>query len=228
MQSKYHIEAGNIHTLGSTWDGKGVNFALFSAHAEKVELCLFSDDGSQELQRLSLPDRTSHVWNGYVPGLRPGAVYGYRVYGPYQPELGHRFNPHKLLLDPYARHLVGEFTWCNLHYAYQLDSPDEDLSFDARDNAAFMPKCVVLAQSTLPAPRKNRISKRDTVIYETHVRGLTMQHPALTASQRGTFSGVGHAALIRHLRELGITSLQLLPVQGFLDEQFLVEKGLRN
>ncbi len=226
--SKLHIEPGNIHTLGSTWDGDGVNFALFSSHAEKVELCLFNDDGSQELQRFALPDCTSHVWNGYLRGLRPGTVYGYRVYGPYQPELGHRFNHHKLLLDPYARQLVGEFTWCNLHYGYQVGSQDEDLSFDARDNAAFMSKSVVVARSHLPAPRQNRVRKRDTVIYEGHVRGLTMQHPALPPSQRGTFRGVGHAALVRYLRDLGVTSLQLLPVQGFIHDQFLVEKNLRN
>ncbi|HTR00982.1 MAG TPA: glycogen debranching protein GlgX, partial [Candidatus Acidoferrum sp.] len=228
MTGNFHIEPGNIYPLGSTWDGKGVNFALYSAHAEKVELCLFSDDGRQEVQRLALPDCTSHVWNGYVAGLPSGAKYGYRVYGPYQPELGHRFNHHKLLLDPYARQLAGEFTWCNLHYGYQIGSPDEDLSFDARDNAAFMPKCVVVVPNPLPPPRENRIHKRDTVIYEAHVRGLTMRHPELPQQLRGTFAGIGHAALVKQLRELGITSLELLPVQSFVDEQFLLEKGLSN
>ena len=226
--SKLQIEPGNIHTLGSSSDADGVNFALFSSHAEKVELCLFSDDGSSELQRLVLPDCTSHVWNGHVKGLQPGAVYGYRVYGPYQPELGHRFNHHKLLLDPYARRLAGEFVWCNLHYAYQMGSDDEDLSFDMRDNAPFMLKSVVMPRSLQPGPRQNRVRKRDTVIYEAHVRGLTMQHPALAAAERGTFRGVGHRALVSYLRDLGVTSLQLMPVQGFLHDQFLVEKGLAN
>ncbi len=226
--NEYQIQPGIIHPLGSSWDDNGVNFALYSAHAEKVVLCLFSADGTEELQRLELPDCTSHVWNGYVPGLPAGSVYGYRVYGPYQPELGHRFNHHKLLLDPHARQLTGNFSWSNLHYAYQLDSADEDLSFDVRDNAAFMPKCVVAVPNFLPVPRKNRVRKSDTVLYEAHVKGLTMRHPALSTTQRGTFNGIGHPALIRYLRELGITSLELLPVQGYLDEQFLVEKGLSN
>jgi isoamylase len=222
------IGPGRINPLGAHADSQGVNFALFSAHAEKVELCLFSADGTQELQRLVLPDCTSHIWNGYVAGLAPGTVYGYRVYGPYQPELGHRFNHHKLLIDPYAKQLCGDFTWCNLHYAYQLDAHEEDLSFDSRDNAAYMPKAMVVAEQPRSAPFTNRILKSATVIYEAHVKGLTKLHPEVPLQARGTFNGVGHAALIKHLRDLGITSLELLPVQGFLDEQFLVEKGLRN
>jgi glycogen operon protein len=228
MKATPHLQIGNIHTLGATWDGRGVNFALFSAHAEKVELCLFSDDGCRELQRLQLPDLTNRVWNGYLEGAGPGTVYGYRVYGPYQPELGLRFNHHKLLLDPYARQLCGGFSWSDLHYAYQVDSPDEDLSFDERDNAALLPKCVVVAGEPRPAPRYNRVRKRDTVIYEAHVKGLTMLHPELPHEQRGTFRGVGHKAIVQHLRALGVTSLELLPVQGFLSEHFLVEKGLTN
>ena len=227
-QRKPHLEPGTKYALGATWDGRGTNFALFSAHAEKVELCLFTDDGSRELHRLPLPDLTSQVWNGYLEGAGPGTVYGYRVYGPYQPELGHRFNHHKLLLDPYARQLRGAFTWSDLHYAYQTTSPDADLSFDARDNAAFMPKCLVLAPDPRPAPRYNRIRKRDTIIYEAHVKGLTQLHPDVPEKLRGTFRGVGHKAIIQHLRALGVTSLELLPVQGFVSEHFLVEKGLTN
>lgn len=222
------LQQGHIYPLGSTWDGEGVNFALFSAYAEKVELCLFSDDGKQELHRLALPDLTNQVWNGYLPGAGPGTVYGYRVYGPYQPDLGHRFNHHKLLLDPYARQTRGAFVWSDLHYAYDLDSRDGDLSFDSRDNAALMPKCVVLAPHPPRVPRENRIKKRDTIIYEAHVKGLTKLHQGVPLDQRGTFKGVGHEAIIRHLRELGVTTLELLPVQGFLDEHFLVEKGLVN
>jgi isoamylase len=228
IQSPTRLEPGNNNVVGATWDGRGVNFALFSAHAEKVELCLFSDDGSRELQRLVMPDLTNQVWNGYLEGAGPGTVYAYRVYGPYQPEFGHRFNHHKLLLDPYGRQLRGNFTWSDLHYAYQLDSPDTDLSFDTRDNAALMPKCVVLADDLRTAPRFNRVRKRDTVIYEAHVKGLTMRHPDLPEGLRGTFRGVGHKALVQYLRSLGITSLELLPVQSFVPEHFLIDKGLTN
>lgn len=228
MSAAPHLQPGHIHPLGSTWDGRGVNFALFSAHAEKVELCLFSPDGSRELHRLALPNLTNQVWNGYLEGAGPGTVYGYRVYGPYQPDLGHRFNHHKLLLDPYAKQLRGAFTWSDLHYAYELEARDADLSFDVRDNAALMPKCVVLASQPRPAPRQNRIHKRDTVIYEAHVKGMTKLHPAIPPEHRGTFRGMGHRAIIDHLCALGVTSLELLPVQAFVDEHFLVEKGLVN
>jgi isoamylase len=224
----FGIRPGSIHRLGSTVDATGVNFALFSAHAERVDLCIFSADGRQEERRLTLPDVTNQVWNGHVPGLPAGTRYGYRVYGPYQPDLGLRFNHHKLLLDPYARQLHGEFTWTDLHYAFELNSPEADLSFDMRDNALYLPKCVVLPPAPESMPRENRVPKRDTVIYEAHVKGLTMQHPALPAQLRGSFLGVGHAALVKHLRDLGVTSLQLLPVQSFLSEHPLVDKGLRN
>jgi isoamylase len=222
------LEPGSIHTLGSSWDGEGVNFALYSAHAEKVELCLFSADGGREEQRLALPDLTDQVWNGYLRGANPGTLYGFRVYGPYQPHLGHRFNHHKLLLDPYAKHLRGVFTWSDLHYAFQYGSAEQDLSFDARDNAALLPKCVVVASQSRRAPRRHRVARCDTLIYEAHVKGMTKLHPALPPDHRGTFLGLGHAAVIAHLRDLGITSIELLPVQGFLDEHFLVEKGLVN
>lgn len=229
MKQKPHIIPGRIHPLGSTWDGKGVNFALFSAHAEKVELCLFSEDGKRELWRLPLPDLTNQIWNGYIEGLRPGTVYGYRVYGSYQPDLGHRFNHHKLLLDPYTKQLRGQFIWHPSHFAYDFDSDDEDLSFNPSDNAAFLPKAVVTAPPhELIIPQQNRVPKRDTVLYEAHVKGLTMLHPGIPQQQRGTFLGMGHRALVRHLQELGITSLELLPVQGFLHEQFLVDKQLSN
>lgn len=228
MSSKLGISVGNIHRLGSTPDAHGVNFALYSAHAERVELCLFSADGEREEARLALPDVTNQVWNGYVEGLQPGARYGYRVYGPYQPDLGLRFNHHKLLLDPYARQLAGDFAWSDLHYAFQLQSPDGDLSFDARDSAGVMPKCVVTPPGPEQVPQRNRVPKHQTVIYEAHPKGFSMLHPEVPEQMRGRFLGLGHAALIRHLRELGITSLQLLPVQSFLSEHTLVDRGLRN
>jgi isoamylase len=228
MPAKRGLINGSIHRLGSTWDGKGVNFALFSEHAEKVELCLFSPDGSKELQRLALPDFTSNIWNGYLDGAGPGTVYGYRVYGPYQPDLGHRFNHHKLLLDPYAKQLCGKFSWTTAHYGYAQDSRDEHQSMDTRDNASHMYKGVVLPSQAGFVPQSNRIHKHDTVIYEAHVKGLTALHPDIPPAQRGKFSGIGHKALIRYLKDLGITSLELMPVQSFLDDHFLVEKGLTN
>ena len=228
MSKAYQIGPGHIYPLGSTPDGKGVNFALYSAHAEKVELCLFSDDGRQELQRLVLPDHTNQIWNGYVPGLGPGCVYGYRVYGMYQPELGHRFNHHKLLLDPYGKRLIGNFEWSELHYPYIYGDPQTDASFDTRNNADLMLKCVVLESGSGEAPARNRIPKRNTVIYEAHVKGLTRQHPHIPDSIKGRFAGVSHEATIHHLKSIGVTSLELLPVHAFLDEHFLVQKGLVN
>jgi len=223
-----HIRSGSIHRLGSTVDSGGVNFALFSAHAERVDLCLFSADGKQELSRLTLPDVTNQVWNGRIDGLEPGTLYGYRVFGPYQPDLGQRFNHHKLLLDPYARNLQGEFVWSDEHFAFDVDSHDTDLSFDQRDNARLMPKSVVTAEHAGLAPLLNRIQKKDTLIYEAHVKGLTMEHQALPHAIRGKFLGVGHKSIVSYLKALGVTTLQLLPVQSFLSEQFLVEKGLKN
>ena len=137
------IQPGSFHRLGAHWDGQGVNFALFSAHAEKVELCIFDSTGKKEVARYLLPEKNHDIWHGYIPGLTPGTVYGYRVYGPYNPLAGHRFNHHKLLIDPYAKQLVGKFTWDDAHFGYCKDDINEDLSFDTRDNAQFLPKCVV-------------------------------------------------------------------------------------
>jgi isoamylase len=228
MNTQYQIIPGNIAPMGSTPVDGGVNFALFSAHAERVELCLFSEDGSTEIQRIVLPDLTNQVWNGFVPGLKPGALYGYRVYGPYQPDLGHRFNPHKLLLDPYARKLSGRFQWSELHYPYVFGAPESDALMDTRDNAALMYKCVVVQDELTAPPRRNRVAKANTVIYEAHVKGTTKLHAMLPERIRGKFAGMGSEAVISYLKSLGITSLELLPVQAFVDEHFLVEKGLVN
>ncbi|MEH6580807.1 MAG: glycogen debranching protein GlgX [Halioglobus sp.] len=219
---------GNDHALGAHWDGEGVNFALFSAHAEKVELCLFDPSGQTEIARHVLSEQTHDIWHGYLPGLGPGAVYGYRVYGPYNPHAGHRFNHHKLLLDPYARKLAGDFQWTDAHFGYRRDDPEEDLSFDTRDNAASMPKCIVTAPLTAASPIRPNIPWSKTAIYETHVRGFTLQHPEVPELQRGTFAGLGHPKIIAYLKALGITSVELMPVQSFIDEHFLYEKGLRN
>ena len=223
------VRAGSPYPLGATWDGSGVNFALFSANATKVELCLFGQDGRKETTRLVLPELTDEVWHGYLPDARPGLVYGYRVHGPYDPDKGHRFNPRKLLLDPYARELVGRFQWVDGHFGYRYGSRRADLSIDRRDNAEAMPKCRVVDPAfTWGDDRRPRTAWSDTIIYETHVRGLTRLHPAVPERDRGTFAGMAHPAVIGHLVDLGITAVQLMPIHAWVDERYLVEKRLRN
>ena len=220
---------GKPYPLGASWDGFGVNFALFSAHAEKVELCLFDKTGQREVERIALPEHTDEVWHGYLPDARPGLLYGYRVHGPYEPMAGHRFNPHKLLLDPYAKALFGAFRWSDAHYGYRVGSTKEDLSFDRRDNARGMPKCrVVDSAFTWGHDRRPEVPWSDTIIYETHVRGFTMLHPEVPPPLRGTFAGMSTQGVIDYLRALGITSVELLPVQAFTDDRHLVSQGLTN
>ncbi len=221
------LSAGTPHALGATVDDSGTNFALFSAHAEKVELCLF--DASREVARIALPERTGDIWHGHVAGIGAGQLYGYRVHGPYEPEHGHRFNPNKLLLDPYARQLAGELTPSDLHYGFQYDSAREDLSFDRRDNAAVMPKAVVTAKA-VPQARRSRplVAWEDTIIYEAHVKGLTKLRQDVPAELRGTFGALCAPAMIDHLRRLGVTTVELLPIQTFIDEPFLTARGLSN
>jgi glycogen operon protein len=215
--------------LGATWDRQGVNFALFSAHAEKVELCLFDASGQHETARVVLPEYTDQIWHGYLPDLRPGALYGYRVHGPYEPHLGHRFNPHKLLLDPYARQLHGRLRLVDVHCGYRVDDPLQDLSMDRRDSAPHMPKCVVVDPGfTWESSHSPQIPWSETIIYEAHVRGFTMLHEGLPAAQRGTFAGMAHDKMVAYLKALGITSVELMPVHAFVDEGFLLEKGLSN
>lgn len=215
--------------MGASFDGDGVNFALFSAHAEKVELCLFSPDGRRELTRIPLRDRDGDIWHVHVGGLTPGTLYGYRVHGPYVPEQGHRFNPNKLLIDPYARALHGRLKWSDALMGYKVGSPREDLSFDTRDSAFAVPKSVV-ADTTFNwgDDRPPRVKMADTVIYETHVAGLTMLHPRVEKGLRGSYLGLASDPVIEHLLKLGVTTVELLPVQAFVDERFLVMKGLRN
>ncbi|MEX2132236.1 MAG: glycogen debranching protein GlgX [Pseudohongiellaceae bacterium] len=219
---------GEPHPLGATCMEGGVNFALFSAHAEKVELCLFSPDGQHEISRLEMPAISNQVWHGFLPRAGAGTVYGYRVHGPYQPHLGHRFNPNKLLLDPYARQLLGDFIWSDAHYGFDVNDPDKDLVMDVRDNLSLMPKCVVTADLVETVAGRNRIRKSDTILYETHVKGFTMLHPAIPDAAKGTFAGLAHPTAIAHLKSLGITSVELLPVQSFISEAFLGKKGLSN
>ncbi|MGY3105076.1 glycogen debranching enzyme GlgX [Bradyrhizobium sp. LM3.4] len=223
------ITEGKPFPLGATWDGLGVNFALFSAHATKVELCLFDDNGETELERIELPEYTDEVWHGYLPAARPGTVYGYRVHGPYDPDAGHRFNPNKLVLDPYAKQLVGRLRWGPELFGYQLDHADKDLSYDERDSAPLMQKCRVIDPAfTWGAARKPEVPWERTIVYEMHVKGFTQLHPLVPDADRGTFSGLAHAEVPAYLRSLGITSAELLPIHAFVDDSYLVEKGLRN
>ncbi|WP_339411349.1 glycogen debranching protein GlgX [Pseudomonas sp. EA_35y_Pfl2_R5] len=223
------VTEGNPFPLGATWDGLGVNFALFSAHATRVELCLFDDQGKEEIERIELPEYTDEIWHGYLPDARPGQIYGYRVYGPYDPAAGHRFNHHKLLLDPYAKQLVGKLQWSEALFGYTIDSPDGDLSFDERDSATFVPKCKVIDPAfTWGEQPPIRVPWDSTLLYEAHLRGISMRHPAVPDALRGTCAGLTNPELLRHIRELGVSSLELLPVHAFVNDQHLLENGMNN
>jgi len=222
------LRTGRAWPLGASVDGKGVNFALFSAHATKVELCLFNHDGTTEVKRLQLPARTGDVWHGFLEGVEAGLVYGYRVHGPYQPERGHRFNPHKLLLDPYAREIVGEFRWRDEHYGHEIGHPDGAASYSETDNARHALKGRVVLDLPAAADMRPRVAPEQTVIYEAHVKGLTMLHPSVPDELRGTYLGVSHPAMIEHYQRLGITTIELLPVQFGVPEHFITSRELTN
>jgi isoamylase len=222
------ISAGSPHPLGATWDGRGTNFALFSANAEKVELCLFDRQGRRETRRLPLPERTEDVWHGYLGDVTPGQLYGYRVHGPYAPERGLRFNPNKLLLDPYAKAIAGRLVWSDAHYGYRLGHGRADLSFDRRDNARGVPKAVVVDEAAPPRDGALRIPWEDTIIYEAHVKGLTRLREDVPQEWRGTFRGLSARPVIDHLKRLGVTAIELLPIHAFVDDRPLVERNLVN
>jgi isoamylase len=229
LEARPRLREGQPFPLGATWDGLGVNFALFSAHATKVELCLFDEAGRREFERIELPEYTDEVWHGYLPEARPGTVYGYRVHGLYEPQQGHRFNASKLLLDPYAKRLVGRLKWDPALFGYRIGSPKLDLSFDRRDSAPFMPKsCVIDPAFTWGRDRAPEIPWDRTLIYETHVKGFTKRHPAVPPELRGKFGGLAHRAVIDYLRSLGVTAVELMPIHAFADDSHLVEKGLSN
>ncbi|MFZ5676373.1 MAG: glycogen debranching protein GlgX [Pseudomonadota bacterium] len=223
------VLAGSPFPLGARWDGAGTNFALFSAHATKVELCFFDRAGRRELARIPLPEFTHEVWHGYFPDIRPGQLYGYRVHGPYAPEAGHRFNPNKLLIDPYALEVRGELRWHDAAYGYRIGHRQQDLSFDRRDSAFIMPKCVVVDPAvTWGNDIAPRISWDETVLYEAHVKGMTARHASVPGQLRGTFGGFAEPAVIDHLKRLGVTTVELMPVQLFYDDRHLLERGLSN
>ena len=227
--AKQRVWPGLPYPLGATWDGSGTNFALFSAHAEKVELCLFDRTGKREIERVPLPEYTQEIWHGYLPDVRAGQLYGYRVYGPYDPDNGHRFNHHKLLLDPYAKSLRGELEWHDALFGYIVGDEQEDLSFDKRDSAPYMPRCQVIDPAftwgVKPPPNRHW---HETIVYEMHVRGFTMRHPEVPDTIRGTFGGLSTPGLISYLKDLGITAVELMPVHAFLHDRHLIEQGLRN
>ncbi|WJN57352.1 glycogen debranching protein GlgX [Pseudomonas sp. SO81] len=228
-KQRSRIAEGHPFPLGATWDGLGVNFALFSAHATKVELCLFDDQGKTEIERIELPEYTDEIWHGYLPDAHPGQVYGYRVYGPYEPDAGHRFNPNKLLIDPYAKQLVGKLQWSEALFGYTIGHPDADLSFDERDSAAFVPKSKVMDPAfTWGEQAPIRVPWDSTILYETHLRGISMLHPAVPENLRGTCAGLMNPELLKHIRSLGVSSIELLPVHAFVNDQHLLEKGMNN
>ena len=226
---KIQVREGLPHPLGATWDGEGVNFALFSAHASRVEICLFDERGERETARIELPEYSNEIWHGYLPGVTPGTIYGYRVHGPYEPEQGHRFNPNKLLLDPYARGHFGELEWDPAVFGYQMESGD-DTTFDERDSAPFMPKCVVVDPNFdwQGEPQGRAVPWDRTILYETHLRGFTKLHPVVPQAHRGTYKGLGTKAVVDYIKSLGVTSVELLPIHTFINDSHLLERGLAN
>jgi glycogen operon protein len=221
---------GAPYPLGATWDGKGVNFGLFSENATMVELCVFeSEDAGKEAHRIRLTEHTNRIWHVYLPDARPGLLYGYRVHGPYDPASGHRFNPAKLLVDPYAKAIARQIRWDDSLFAYRVGHPSADLVPDSRDNAAFVPLARVVDPAfTWGDDRRPKTPWHDTVIYETHVKGLTAKHPEVEPRLRGTYAGLAAEPVIRYLKDLGVTAVELMPVHHHVDERQLVERGLVN
>ncbi|WP_301116022.1 glycogen debranching protein GlgX [Pusillimonas sp. (ex Stolz et al. 2005)] len=223
------LQPGLPYPLGATSDGLGVNFAVFSANATRMDLCVFDERGRKEIKRFPLPECTDEVWHGYLPDAQPGLVYGYRAHGPYDPARGHRFNPQKLLLDPYAKQLSGALRWSDSLFGYRVGHSRMDLSQDRRDSAAWVPKAVVTEDNfNWGDDEPPAIPWEDSLIYEAHIRGLSMMREDIRVNWRGTVDALAHPAFIDHLLKVGVTSLELLPVHAALDDHFLVERGLRN
>jgi isoamylase len=224
------IWPGKPYPLGATWDGQGVNFALFSQHATGVELCLLdSPDAPRERERISMPEQTDNVWHVYLPGIQPGQIYGYRVYGPYEPDAGHRFNPNKLVIDPYAKAFSGQLAWRDEVYGYIVGGEYEDLTLDEHDSAPFMPRSVVIESAFDwgdDAPPATPL--HNSVIYELHVKGFTKLHPEVPDNLRGTYAGLCQPPVIEYLKSLGVTAVELLPIHEHVDERFVSDKGLVN
>jgi glycogen operon protein len=219
---------GSPYPLGATWDGMGVNFAIFSEHATAADLCLFDHiDATRESHRIHLTEQTDQVWHGYLPDVQPGWLYGYRIDGPYEPEAGHRFNANKVVLDPYAKSVGRTMRWADEMFGYRIGDAQADLADDDRDNAAYAPLGVVVDPAfTWGDDKPPRTPWHDTVIYELHVKGATRLHPAVPEAFRGTYLGLTSEAVLAHLRHLGVTSVELMPVHHHVDERYLVDRGL--
>ena len=227
MTKTYKVTEGRPDPLGATLDDTGVNFAVFSENATKMTLCLFSDDGVEEKILIDLPEREGFIWHGHVAGIKAGQKYGYRAHGPYRPDEGHRFNPHKLLMDPYAKGLTGHPEWNPALMSYEVGTKRKDLTFSTTDSAPFMPRSIVVDTSfDWGDDRPPRTRRINSVIYEAHTKGLTALHP--TAEPKGFFGGVASDPMLEYYNKLGITAVELLPVQAFINDDFLVEKGLTN
>ncbi len=220
---------GSPYPQGATWDGTGVNFALYSENASRVELCLFEELGSAEHKTIEVKECAGYIWHCYIPGLSIGQLYGYRVHGPYEPEKGLRFNPAKLVIDPYAKAVAGSVNWEYPIFSYRVGDPGEDLSCDSQDDAAGMPKGVVTTSHfDWQNDHSPETPLHDSVIYELHVKGFTAQHPEVPENFRGTYLGLASPPIIEYLKKLGITAVELMPVHDFLDDKHLLDKGLRN
>jgi glycogen operon protein len=221
---------GSAYPLGATWDGEGVNFALFADNATGVELCLFNSASDEaETTKIKMTERSHQVWHVYLPGIKPGQLYGYRVHGPYEPKNGHRFNPSKLLIDPYAKAIAGTIDWNDALFGYTIGDPEEDLSYNEVDSAAFIPKSVVVDPSfDWEGDKPLDIPYHQTIIYEAHVKGLTKLNPEIPEEIRGTYLAIAHPSTIKYLKDLGITAIELMPVHQFVADRHLVEKGLTN
>lgn len=225
METK--INTGSPYPLGATYDGEGVNFALFSENAEAVELYLYDSSNQQEIEKFKITEKTHQVWHIYVSGIKPGQLYGYRVHGPYDPAQGHRFNPHKLLIDPYAKAISGVVQWNDALFAYNIG--EDDLSLDTTDSAPFVPKSVVIdGHFDWGDDHPPRVPMHQSVIYETHVKGFTATHPEIPEEIRGTYAALAHPVTINYLKELGITAIELLPIHHFITDRHLQDKGLTN
>ncbi|MBV8201335.1 MAG: glycogen debranching enzyme, partial [Acidobacteria bacterium] len=223
------IHPGHAYPLGATYDGAGTNFAVFSEVAERVELCLFDEHGAEV--RVELPEVTAFCWHGYLPQVGPGQRYGFRVFGPWAPDAGHRCLPEKLLLDPYAKAIAGQVEWHEAMYSYPLGNPDGDVGSEPNrlDSAPYCPKSVVVNPwFDWAGDQPPRIPPHETVISETHVKGFTVRHPDVPAELRGTYAGLAHPAAIAHLKRLGVTAVELMPVHQFIHDHRLAEHGLRN
>lgn len=227
---KIKVWPGTPYPLGATWDGQGINFSIFSENATRVELCLFdSPESRKETYRIPLTEQTDQIWHCYLPGVWPGVLYGYRVHGPYAPEQGHRFNPNKVILDPYAKAIGRRLKWADELFAYGIGNPAEDLSFDDRDNAAAAPLALVAdARFDWAGDKPPKIPWHRTLIYELHVKGFTQLHPQVPFNVRGTYEGLASDASIRYLKDLGITTVELMPVHHHVDDRHLLERGLSN